>query len=216
MAEDLAGFPHFDQFAHQKEGAPIADTRSLLHIVGHDHHRVVPAQRIHQLLHFHGGSRVQRAGGLVHQKHIGVHSQCPGNAKALLLAARKAQGAFFQAILHFVPQGCAAQASFHDLIQLGLGMAAVQPGAIGDIVVNAHGKRICLLKHHANVAPQSGDIQLGVQNILAAVQCLAGDAHAGHQILHTIEGFQKSGFSAAGRADQGRDLLFGNLHGNAF
>ena len=38
---------------------------------------------------------VQGRGGLVHQQHLRLHRQGPGNAQALLLAAGKAQALFF-------------------------------------------------------------------------------------------------------------------------
>ena len=42
-----------------------------------------------QLLGLFPGQRIQRAKRLVHQQHLGVAGQCPGDADALLHAARQ-------------------------------------------------------------------------------------------------------------------------------
>ena len=82
--------------------------------MGHDDHSVVLFQLAHQLLHLHGGARVQGAGGFIHQQDFGLDSQGAGNAQALLLAAGKAHGALFEPVADLVPQRRAAQGFFND------------------------------------------------------------------------------------------------------
>ena len=156
--------------------------------MGNDDHRVVLLQLTHQLLHLHGGAGVQCAGGLVHQQHFGLHRQCTGDAQTLLLAAGKAQRALFQAVLHLVPQGRAPQAAFHQLVQLSLIAHAVQLGAVGDVVVNAHGEGIGLLEHHAHPAAQVGKLHFPGKDVLALQPHITLDEHIRHKVVHAVEG----------------------------
>ena len=54
------------------------------------------------------------------------------------------------------------QGLFHDLIQLHLGADTMGTGAIGNVVIDAHGERICLLEHHAHPFPQQVDVDVPV------------------------------------------------------
>ena len=77
----------------------------------------------------------------------------------------------------------------------------MEPGAVGNIIINAHGEGIGALEHHAHLFPQKGYINaLGV-NVLSVQNHLAGYFYVGYQIVHAVEGFQKRGFSAAAWAD---------------
>ena len=62
-------------------------------------------------------------------------------------------------------------------------------GTIGDVVVNAHGKQVGLLPHHADLAAQLGHIHILAVHILAAEKQVALDLYAGHQILHPVHCF---------------------------
>ena len=156
--------------------------------MGDDDHGVVLFQLAHQLFHLHGRAGVQCAGGLVHQQHLGLDRQCPGNAKTLLLPAGKAKGALFQAVLHLIPQGGAPQRAFHQLVQLGLIAHAVQLGAVSDVVVDAHGEGVCLLEHHAHTAAQVGQLHLAGKDIRALQPYIALDAYARHKVVHAVQG----------------------------
>ena len=177
-----------DQRAQQEEGGLVGNTGGLLHVVGHDDHRVILFQLVHQILDAQGAARIQSTGGLIHQQHVRLHRQRAGDAQALLLAAGKAQRTLLQPVLHLVPDGGAAQALLHQLVQLLLAVVAVQAGAVGHVVVDAHGERIGLLEHHADAAAQVGHVHVLIQNILAVEQSLAGDAHIGNQIVHPVQG----------------------------
>ena len=80
-------------------------------------------------------------------------------------------------------------------------------GAVGDVVVYAHGKGIGLLKHHAHPLAQQVHVHAAV-NIRLVQQHLPGDAAALHQVVHPVEGLEQGGFSAARGPDKGSDLLF--------
>ena len=90
------------------------------------------------------------------------------------------------------------------------------PGPVGHVVVDAHGKGIGLLEHHAHLLAQPGGVQVLVENILAFKAYLALDVNAGDQVIHAVEGFEKRGLAAAGGADEGRDLMGWDLHIDVF
>ena len=184
--------------------------------MGHDDHSVVLFQLAHQLLHLHGGAGVQSAGGLIHQQDFGLDSQGAGNAQALLLAAGKAQSTLFQAVLDLVPEGGTLQGAFHQLVQLCLVVHTVQPGAVGDVIVDAHGEGVGLLEHHAHPAAQLGGLHLAGKDILPFQADIALDADPGHKVVHPVQGLQEGGLAAAGGADKGRDLPLAHVQRNIF
>ena len=59
--------------------------------------------------------------------------------------------------------------------------------------------------------PQLVHVHGGLEDILPLVAHLSGDLHAGDQVVHAVQRFQKRGFAAARGADQRRDALFGNV-----
>ncbi len=88
-------------------------------------------------------------------------------------------------------------------------------GAVGDIVVDAHGEGIGLLEHHAHPAAQVGELHLPGKDILALQPDIALDADARHQIVHPVQGLEKGRFAAAGRADEGSDLPLAHIQRDA-
>ena len=91
----------------------------------------------------------------------------------------------------------------------------MRPGAVGDVVVDAHGEGIRLLENHADLPPQLVDVDLRGEDILPIVLDLALDAHARHEIVHAVERLEERRFAAAGGADEGRDAFFRDVHGHA-
>src|SRR5690606_1008724 len=137
IGEDLAGLTVLDEIAEMEERRPLAHPRSLLHRVGHDHHRELRAKLVDQLFHLGGGDRVERGTGFVHQQHLGRGRDGPRDAKALLLAARKAGARRGKPVLRLVPQRGTPQRAFDDLVELGL--VAGQPvdlRAVGHVLVD--------------------------------------------------------------------------------
>ena len=122
----------------------------------------------------------------------------------------------FQPVLDLLPDGRIPQRLFYDLVQLRAVADAVGPGTVGHVVVDAHGKGIGLLEHHAHLLAQPGGVQVLVENILAFKAYLALDVNAGDQVIHAVEGFEKRGLAAAGGADEGRDLMGWDLHVDIF
>src|SRR5689334_18553279 len=73
-----------------EERGHVAGAARLLHIVRHDHDRVVLFQLADQVLDRERRDRVQRGGGLVHQQDVRLDGAGARDAQALLLAAGQA------------------------------------------------------------------------------------------------------------------------------
>ena len=89
ICEHLGGRIECDEFAEIHEGREIGYTRRLLDVVGHDRHRMVNLEILDQFLDLGGRCRVKRRAGLVEQNDLRLDRQRAGDAKALLLSARK-------------------------------------------------------------------------------------------------------------------------------
>ncbi len=167
-----------------------------------------------KLLYLPGGDGIQGTGGLVHEQHLWLHGQGPGDAQPLLLAPGEAQGVLFQPILHFVPDGRAPEGTLHDIVQLGPAFDPVGAGAVGDVVVNAHREGVRFLEHHAYLPAEPVYVHVGPIDIFTPIPQLAGYLHPGDQVVHAVQGLEKCGLSTAGRADKGGDavLIDGNAH----
>ena len=96
-----------------------------------------------------------------------------------------------------------------SVIQLSLIGDTVRARAIGDIIVNAHGKRVWLLEHHTYVLAEIIDIRF--KDVLAVVGYLTGNFHGGNQVIHPVQSFQKRGLTAAGRTDESSDAMLRDL-----
>ena len=81
--------------------------------------------------------------------------------------------------------------------------------AIGHVVINAHGEGIRLLEDHADALAQQVHVHFAGKNILAVQRDGALDAAALHEVVHAVEGLEQRRLAAAGRADEGRDLIGG-------
>ncbi len=87
----------------------------------------------------------------------------------------------------------------------------MRAGAVGDVIIDAHGEGVGLLEHHADFLTQSVHIQAGSENVRIQIPHLSSDLHAGNQVVHAVQRFQERGLSAAGRADQSGDVVLWNL-----
>jgi len=126
----------------------------------------------------------------------------------LLLAARKPSSRLLQAVLGLVPQAGLFQDGLDNLIQVRLARRqAVNPGAIGDVVVDRFRKGVRLLKDHADMGAQLHDIERLVAYVLAIHLDLADHAAAVNDIVHAVEATQKGRLSTARGADQCGDLV---------
>ena len=63
----------------------------------------------------------------------------------------------------------------------------MKSGAVGNIIINAHGEGIGLLKYHAYLFPEQRGIHPLIVNILSVQQNSALDFHILHQIIHPVD-----------------------------
>src|SRR5215471_2992510 len=99
VREDLFGPIVLDQTPEHEEGGVLRNAGRLLHVVGHDHDRVVALELVDELLDLLRRDRVERRCGLVHQDDLGLDRERPRDAEPLLLAAREAERRGVEAIL---------------------------------------------------------------------------------------------------------------------
>ena len=88
-------------------------------------------------------------------------------------------------------------------------------GAVGDVVVHAHGEGVGLLEHHAHPLAQLVDVDVAV-DILPVQKDFPGDLAAFHQVVHPVEGFEQRGLAAAGRTDEGGHFVGSDVHVDVF
>ena len=167
VGEDLVGIVVLNKVAKVEERRLLADPARLLHRVRDDDNRVVIAQLVNQFFNLRSCDRVKRRAGFVHQQNFGFRRNGPGDAQTLLLAPRQAGAGRMQPVLDLVPDGSAAQSLFHDLVHVRLGLGQpVNPGAIGDVVVDRLGEWVRLLEHHADLGAQLHGVDAVVIDIL--------------------------------------------------
>ena len=110
-----------------------------------------------------------------------------------------------QLVLDLVPQGRAAERALDQLVHVA--PIAVDPRTPGDVVVDALGERIRLLKDHADPAPQDDGVDVGARDQIAVKADIALHACAGDQVVHPVEASEQGALAAARWADQGGDLV---------
>src|SRR4051794_390938 len=126
VGEDLLGRAHLDQVAglagrvEVEERGDVARPRRLLHVVSDDDDRVAALQLADQVLDRQRRHRVERRAGLVHQQHLRLDRDRPGDAEPLLLAAREAGAGLVEPLGDLLPEVGAAQATLHHRVLLRL------------------------------------------------------------------------------------------------
>ena len=118
------------------------------------------------------------------------------------MSARKPERGFFESVPDLVPYCRVAERAFHDVVKFCLVANAVRARSVSDVVVNAHRKRVRFLEHHADVLAEFVYVRAGGKNVLAVVFDFAGYANARYKVVHSVERFQKCGFTAAGWSDK--------------
>lgn len=113
--------------------------------------------------------------------------------------------ALFQPVLHFSPDGRIPQGLLHNLVQPPPVLDSMGTGAVGNVVVDAHGKGIGLLEHHPHPLAQQVHVHAAV-DVLAVQQNPSLNAAAPHQIVHAVQRLQQGGLSAARWPDEGSYL----------
>ena len=195
---------------HHQEGGAVGDARGLLHVVGDDDDRVVALHLHHQVLDLPGRDRVERGAGLVHQDHVGLDGDAAGDAEALLLTARHAEGVRVEPVLDLVPERGAAQRLLDDLVHVAL--HPEDPRAEGDVVVDRLRERVRLLEDHPDQLADLDRVDLGPVEVLAVVEQLALDRGARDEVVHPVQAADQRALPAARGSDQGRHLALEDVH----
>ena len=182
----------------------------MVHVVGDDHDGVSFHQFEHQLLDAEGGRRVERAAGLVHEDHLGPYRQHACDAEALLLAPGEVERRRSQLVFHLVPERGAAEACLDDLIEFRPPPLPVQPGPVGDVVVDGHGEGVGLLEDHPDLSAQLGEVDPVIVDALPVDKHLSLDPRSFDLVVHAVEAPEEGRFPASGRSDQRGNMPRGN------
>src|SRR6266568_6924210 len=134
VGKDFFRRVELNQLAQKKESCKIGNARGLLHIVGDNDDGVILLQLKDQILNLRRGQRVERRAGLVHQNDFRLIRDRPRDAESLHLAARKAERAFLETVLRFIPKRRGLEAAFDDFIQLFFVVSAGNPQAIDHVL----------------------------------------------------------------------------------
>ena len=137
------------------------------------------------------------------------------DADSLLLTAGKRQRALVQVVFDFIPDGRLLQAFFDALIDKVFWLLFAKPQTVCHVVIDRKRKRIRLLEHHADLFAQIDDIDVWRIDVLIFKSKASGNRHVLEQIVHAVDAAQIRRFAAAGRSDQGRDLIFMKVHADA-
>ena len=208
MGEHLVHIALLDDPAAVDDGHAVADLANDRHLVRNDHHGdAQPAidvlkQREYRLR----GHRVERAGGLVAQKHLGIGGQRPGNGHALLLAA----GQLRRIGVRLVGQPDDLQQLLDALVGLGLGHAG-DLQRIADVARDGllH-QQVELLKDHAHALAHGAQVLLvHRQNVLSVDE----DAALGRRV-QAVDAADQRGLARAAHADDAVNiaLAYGQTH----
>ncbi len=179
---------------------PIGQQHRLVHVMGdHDHRVVEPGLDLHQgVLHMGAGQGVQRAEGFVHQQHLGLHGQGPGDADPLFHAVGDLIGLAIQGMGH-VHQIQIMQGPFVPLPP-GLGLFEDLIHRQTYIVVDGQpGQQRVVLEHHRS-------IRTGLGHFL-----LLQDYPALGRLQQARDDVQHGRLAATGVADQGDELALLDL-----
>ena len=190
----------------EEEGATVGHAVGLLHVVGHDHDGHLVAQLGDGVLDAAGRRRVEGRTRLVHQQHVGLHGQGPGDAEPLLLPTRQRAARRGEAVPHLAPQS-GPDERLLDEVGLLRRLDAGQLEAGEDVVADAHGReRVGLLEHHADAHADLLGPHAGPVDVLAVEEHLAGERGARHQLVHAVEQPEEGRLAASGRADERGDV----------
>ncbi len=187
----------------------VAGPRRLLHVVGDDDDRVVLLQLVHELLDLQRRDRVERGARLVHQDHVRLDRDRPGDAEALLLAAGQCGAGLAQLVLDLVPDGGPPQRALDQLVHVAA--VAGDPWAERHVVVDRLWERVRLLEDHADAASHLDRVDARRRRGPRRGSGLALDACAVDEVVHAVEAAQQGALAAAGWTDDRGDLVARDL-----
>ena len=141
----------------QEERAVVGDALGLLHVVGddHDRHLVASSPIVSSMRRVEVGSSAEHGSSI--SSTSGLHGQGPGDAQALLLAARQRAAGLASRFLHLVPQPGPLQALLDQRRRCSRTCGPDELQARQHVVGDRHRReRVRLLEHHADARADLG------------------------------------------------------------
>src|SRR5688572_19602213 len=212
LGEDLRRLVVLDQAPLHEERRPVRDARRLLHVVGHHDDRVAGPQVEDKLFDLRRRGRVEGRGRLVHEQDVGLDGQAPGDAQALLLPARQAEGRVLEPVLHLFPQRRLAERALDQVDHLAARAHAEHARPERHVLVDRLGERVRPLEHHADAPAQVDDVDARGVQVEAVEQHGAGHLHPVDQVVHPVEGAKQRRLAAARGPDERGHRALGNGH----
>jgi hypothetical protein len=204
-----------DQFSQIKERGKVGAARRLLHIVRHDDDRKSLFERMYELFDFCRRDRVERRTRFIHQDDVRFSRDGAGDTQTLLLTSRKAERALLQPIFDFVPERRTCKTILNGLIYRAPVMNPCDPKPVSYILVDRFREWVRLLENHSHSLPEHDHIHTRPMDIDAIDPNLTRrNFSVIDQVVHPINATQQRRLSAAGRSDQRRHFLFGDLEAN--
>ena len=192
-----------------EEGRHVGHARRLLHVVRDDHDRELLLQIVDQVLDARRRDRVEGGCRLVHQDHVRLHGDGPGDAQPLLLSAREAERVVLQPVLHLVPERRLPERPLDAAVEVGL--HPEHPGAERDVVVDRLREGIRLLEDHPDPPPHLDRIDVRAVEVTAVVEHLPVDPGAGDQVVHPVEAADERRLATPGGPDERRHEVLANV-----
>src|SRR3954454_20991423 len=156
--------------------------------MGDDHDRDLVPQHSDELLDSERRHGVQCRARLVHEHHLWLYRQRPSDAEALLLSTRERRATLTQLVLHFVPEGCAAEAALHHVGEVAMSHAPGEPEARDHVIEYRHRREwVGTLKDHPHHTTEGNWIDRRVVDVLAVEQHLALHSRARNDLVHAVE-----------------------------
>lgn len=207
--QDLRPGADLDQPAVLEQQDAVTQQHGLVEVVGDEHDRLLEVllQADEQLLHVAPDQWVQRGVGLVHQEHLGVAGQRPGQPDPLLHAARElagqrvgavAEADLLQRPLRLLPAGA------------GVDAADLQPvlGVLRDGAVRQQRE---VLEHHRDPLVAQGPQVGGAEG--AEIAAVDGDAARG-RLDEPVQQPDQGRLARPGQTHDHEQLAVGDVEGH--
>ncbi len=207
--EDLGTGAHLDHPAVLEQQDAVTEQHGLVEVVGDEDDRLlqVALQADEQLLHVAADQRVQCRVRLVHQQHVGVAGQRPGQPDPLLHAAGELAGqrvgALAQPDLLQRPPGLLPPGAGVDAADLQPVLGVLHDGAVRE--------QREVLEHHRDPLVAQGPQVGGAER--AEVATVDGDAARG-RLDEPVQQPDQRRLARAGQAHDHEQLAVGDVEGH--
>src|SRR5438874_13119038 len=104
IGKDPRRVTELDQSTEVKESRVVGAAPRLLHVMSHDHDRVIAFQESDEFFNFGGRDRIERGARLIHQHNLRLDGESACDAEPLLLATGKPVCAPLEPVFHLIPE----------------------------------------------------------------------------------------------------------------